>query len=194
MAASVLELFRRHPPGYSPGVTLGRALADLQGTFVAGEVDKAGTVLGFSEGSLSCEVRESVERHFLMHIVGLEFALHVPAVAVPGARIRVRNTGLLFRTGIACVVPAQFRTMLKPLMERIESDRELENALMKLDFRRCEINGSEQGWTVRIEPYGASEVVNRMPSFRRYIRLGREQAGAMAEALNAFGGIFAQNG
>jgi hypothetical protein len=136
-------------------------------------------------------VREIVERHFLMHVVALEFILHVPAAAVPGGRIRVRNTGLVSRAGIACAVTAPDRAMLKPLTGRIETDRELRNALMRLDFRRCEIIGSEEGWTVRIEPYGASEVVNRMPSFRRYIRLSKDQAEALAAALSAFARILA---
>ena len=194
MVAVLLEQFRRSPPGYSPGVTLRRALADLRDVFAAGPQHGASAALKSAEGSLSCEVRETVERHFLMHIVGLEFILHATAAAVPGARIRVRNTGLLHRTGIVCTVTTPHRTALKALTKRIEGDNELRDALMSLDFRRCELVGSERGWTVHIEPYGASEVVNRMPSFRRYIRLEREQAGALAGALSAFRRILVEDG
>jgi Protein of unknown function (DUF3156) len=180
------RLFNQPPPGFRPGATLGRVLAELQGKLSVTTADTASAVLSTADGKLSCEAREIIERHFLMHIVGLEFMLHVPAIAVPGARVQVRHTGMLFRTGIAYAAASKHGAALKAVTERLKGDGAMEKILMGLDFRRCELLGSEDGWTVRIEPYGASEVVNRMPSFRRYIRLGREQANALVMALNAF--------
>jgi hypothetical protein len=179
-------LFNQPPPGFRPGVTLGRALAELRGRLAVTMAGASSAVLSSVDGSLNCEVRETVERHVLMHIVGLEFVLNVPAAAVPGARVRVRHTGMLFRTGIAYVASSKYGAALKAVIERLEGDEVMGKVLMGLDFRRCELVGSEEGWAVHIEPYGASEVVNRMPSFRRYIRLGREQANALVLALNAF--------
>ena len=180
------RLFDQPPPGFQPGVTLGRALAELRGRVEFTKTDVSKAVLHTIDGNLNFEVQERVERHFMMHIVALKFTQNVPSVAVPGARIDVRNTGLLFRTGMACATPARYRRDLQPIIYRLEGDRELAAALMALDFRRCQVLGTGHGWCVCIEPYGASEVVNRMPSFRRYIRLEKSQGGALVAALQAF--------
>jgi len=180
------RLFNQPPPGFRPGATLRRVLVELREHLAVTAADASTATLTTGDGKLSCEAREVVERHFLMHIVALEFVLHVPAIAVPGARLTVRHTGMLFRTGIAYAASSQDEAALKAVTARLEGDGAMGKVLMGLDFRRCELVGSEEGWTVRIEPYGASEVVNRMPSFRRYIRLGREQAGALVTALSDF--------
>jgi hypothetical protein len=178
-------LFDRPPQGYVPGLTLGRALAELQGALPVATTGTTTALLGSAGAGLDCEVRERVERHFLMHLVGLELVLKVPAQAVPGARFTIRNTGMLFRTGIACAVPSRHRHLVRNLAEQLDRDVVLTAAFMGFDFRRCEITGTAEGWTVLLEPFGASEVVNRMPSFRRYLRLGREQVSALVDALQA---------
>jgi hypothetical protein len=187
------RLFDQPSPGFQPGVTLAHAVAELRGTLALTTAAASRAVLRTTDGSLECAVRERVERHFLMHIVALEFELSVPAVALPGGRIEVRNTGLLFRTGIACAVPGKQRAALHAVTERIEGDHMLKRALMILNFRSCTLVGGEEGWSVRLEPYGASEVVNRRPSFRRYISLGKEQADALVMALTAFRRILGEN-
>jgi hypothetical protein len=178
-------LFDQLPQGYVPAVTLGRALAELKGIFLVTMTGTTTALLGSTGDELVCEIRERVERHFLMHLVGVELIQKVPAPSVLGARFMIRNTGMLFRTGIACTVPVQHRSALCELTERLERDDRLKAALMGFDFRRCEITGTAEGWTVLLEPFRASEVVNRMPSFRRYIRLGREQVNALAESMKA---------
>jgi hypothetical protein len=187
------RLFDQPPPGFQPGVTLAHAVAELRGTLGVTSAAASCAVLRTTNGELECAVRERVERHFLMHIVALEFVLNVPSVALPGGRIEVRNTGLLFRTGIACTVPGKQRAPLQAVTQRIEADRMLQRALMSLNFRRCALVGGEEGWSVLLEPYGASEVVNRRPSFRRYIRLGKEQTDALVMALTAFRRILGEN-
>jgi hypothetical protein len=183
MPNALKRLFDRPPPGYRPGVTLEHALQELRGCFRVDGSDASRVTLRIPAGELEILLRECIERHVLMHIVGLEMVLHVPSRSLPGATIEIRNTGMLFRTGIRCSAPVRFAGDLQPFMERIESDRHLREILMKLDFRRCRIDGIEGGWNVLIEPYGASEVVNRMPSFRRYIRMGAGQVKAVAEAF-----------
>ena len=101
------RLLNQPPPGFHPGATLARALAELRGRVEFTKTDVSKAVLHTIDGNLNFEVQERVERHFLMHIVVLEFTQNVPSDAVPGARIDVRNTGMLFRTGMTCAAPAR---------------------------------------------------------------------------------------
>jgi hypothetical protein len=183
MPNAMKRLFDRPPPGYRPGVTLGHALQEMRERFTVDGSEASRATLRTPAGELEILLRERIERHFLMHIVGIEMVLHVPSSSLSGASIEIRNTGMLFRTGIRCSTSAGFAADLKLLLERIESDRHLRELLMKLDFRRFRIEGVKGGWDVLIEPYGASEVVSRMPSFRRYIQMGAAQVEAVAEAF-----------
>jgi hypothetical protein len=54
---------------------------------------------------------------------------------------------------------------------------------MPLDFKRLHIELHARHWHVRLEHMGGSEVVNRMPAFRRYIALSREQRDVLLAAL-----------
>jgi hypothetical protein len=173
------------PPGYRPGVTLNHALRELGRRFTVDGSDASRMTLQTHAGEVEIRLRERVERHFLMHIVKIEMVMHVPAPSLPGTAIEIRNTGMLFRTGIRCARPAVRAGDLQLIMGGIESDRQLRDALMKLDFRRCRIDAVAGGWNVLIEPYGASEVAGSMPLFRRYLRLGPEQVEAAAQAFAA---------
>ena len=55
---------------------------------------------------------------------------------------------------------------------------------MPLDFKRLRIDLEGRQWCVRLEHMGGSEVVNRMPAFRRYIALSREQRDWLLESLS----------
>ena len=46
---------------------------------------------------------------------------------------------------------------------------------MPLDFKRLRIDLQGGQWCVRLEHMGGSEVVNRLPAFRRYIALSAVQ-------------------
>jgi hypothetical protein len=184
--ALLKKWFDQAPTGYRPGNALLCALSDLREAFRPQVVEMADAVFTNSDGSMLFNVRERVERHFQMHIVSLEMRLSVASAVEPGIRIDIRNTGLLFRTGIACSVASRHRETVKGLTEWIMKDTELSRALMSLDFRRCCLESSDQGWSLLIEPYGASEVVNRMPSFRRYIRMDKRQVHALEEAFRSF--------
>lgn len=65
--------------------------------------------------------------------------------------------------------------MLTRLQAALNNDLALHQALMVLDFKRLHIELSGHQWQVRLEHMGGSEVVNRMPSFRRYIPLSSVQ-------------------
>jgi len=190
MRAAVLKHWLHRPPtGYCPGRTLASALADFKGVFSPLSVETASAVLAVCDDTMTIEARECVERHFQMHVVSLEMTLTVAARVEPGIRIDIRNTGMLFRTGVACKVRAGKSSTVEDLSGMITGDPELVKALMVLDFRRCSLESSSEGWIVRIEPFGASEVVNRMPSFRRYIRLSTEQNQALLGAFRALRSI-----
>jgi hypothetical protein len=178
--------FNQPPPGYQPGHALLCALSDLRKAFIPKFVEMSGAVFTNSDGGVVLNVRERVERHFQMHIVSLEMRLSVASAVEPGICIDIRNTGLLFRTGIVCSVTPKHREAVKVLTKRIMEDSELSRALMLLDFRRCCLESTDHGWSLMIEPYGASEVVNRMPSFRRYIRMEKRQVCSLEETFRSF--------
>ena len=54
---------------------------------------------------------------------------------------------------------------------------------MPLDFKRLRLERGEGRWTVTLEHMGGSEVVNRMPAFRRYIRISPQQRDLLLTAL-----------
>ena len=62
----------------------------------------------------------------------------------------------------------------------------LADALRPLHLTDCTFDARDGRWTLAIVPFGGSEVVNRMPSFRRYVRLTGEQAAALSAACLAF--------
>jgi hypothetical protein len=149
-------------------------------------VETSHAALASNRNDIQIAVNERVERHFQMHIVSLEMRLTVPAQVEPGIGISIRNTGMLFRTGIVCRVPAKYRKNVSMLTSFVESDNQLVESMKVLDFRRCCLESTDQGWSVLLEPYGASEVINRMPSFRRYIRMDQRQVHALTETFSAF--------
>lgn len=182
----------RPPPGFRPGLTLRRALTELEPCFRVASLEGSRSRVVSRDGGFACDVREKAERHFLMHVVTLEIVLDVPAKAPAGAVLHLRNTGVVFRTGVACSVRKGEPTKLRPWQRRLEQDEALRAALLSLDFRRCQVAGSPSGWSVLLEPYGGSEVVSRYPSFRKYVRLGRDQVVALSAAVGAFRRLLAE--
>jgi hypothetical protein len=55
-----------------------------------------------------------------------------------------------------------------------------------LDFKTLQIDLDGPQWQVRLEHMGGSEVVNRMPAFRRYIALSGEQRQELLNVLVGF--------
>ena len=177
----------RLPKGYRPGATLQRLRGDLGG--LECQMPEASRLCCTAlSGGLSFEVRERAEPLFLSHTVACEFVLLLPAAEAggEGGRIELRHTGAIQRQGIVCVVKQGDRAALLPLAQRIEQDAALSAAILPLDFKRCELVLDEEGWRVRIEHFGASEVVSRFPPMRRYIRLTAEQRRHLLDSLAAF--------
>jgi len=170
------------PRGYVPGNTLARVAHDLSGLRTAPlspdrwRFDQPGASWHF-------DVLERVSPQFLMHIVSSRFIMPVADSGGGQARIRLTHRGAWRRNGLNWTIKHGERARLQPLLTRLNADAPLYAALMALDFHLFELVQDQNGWRVETEPYGASEVVVRFPAMRRYIRLTREQAQHLVNAL-----------
>ncbi|MBV4504248.1 DUF3156 family protein [Pseudomonas sp. BW13M1] len=179
MSASWLERLTgpRTPAGYRPGATLARlrhnlGLTDLQ----------SAASFTYREDGPRIEVRERTESHLLMHLVLCEFILQLPALGQGTVRVELHHTGALRRTGLACRLREGDRVLFEALRERLGRAQAV---LMPLDFKRLAIECRDGQWRVTLEHMGASEVVNRVPAFRRYIPLDIEQRKHLWRAFDA---------
>ena len=166
------ELWRadRAPTGYRPGVTLERLRRNL------------GLAKLEVEG-VAFEVVERTESQLLMHVVLTEFVLRVPALAGGTGSFEVHHGGAIRRRGIGVRRRAGNPALGRELQARLIADSGLFQALMPLDFKRLRIELQGQQWCVRLEHMGGSEVVNRLPAFRRYIALSPAQRTYLLAAL-----------
>ncbi|MDR0242622.1 MAG: DUF3156 family protein [Burkholderia sp.] len=170
------------PPGHRPGAIAARVLADLQ---AARDTDAVGSQVTRLPNGACVSVDERVERQFLMHTVSVKVAATVRGPAAQGSA-RVRQTGWLRRTGIDGVRASGCDPVFNETLTALIAEPSLADALRPLHLTDCTIDARDGRWTLAIVPFGGSEVVNRMPSFRRYVRLTGEQAAALSAALLAF--------
>ena len=175
---NLFDWWRQAPSGYRPGVTLGHLRRDLAG-FDCTPCGAAGAVFRCPQTGLEFTVHERPLAQFLMHIVVCEWRLRIPAAGAGQVRINLHHTGAIRRRGVAARLLAAETGPWTPLLQRLSSDRKLLESLLPLDFKRLELWRDDQGWQVRLEHFAASEVVNRLPGFRRYIRLSAEQRQAL---------------
>lgn len=175
---NLFEFWHRAPSGYRPGGTLGQVRRDLAGLDFTPRSAGLG-VFHCPQSALEFEVRERPQAQFLMHIVVCEWRLRVPCERPGQARIGLRHTGAIRRQGVAARLLAGEAEQWAPLLQKLCSDQSLLERLLPLDFKHLELWRDEQGWQVRLEHFGASEVVNRLPGFRRYIRLSAQQRAAL---------------
>ncbi|QVN21264.1 DUF3156 family protein [Burkholderia pyrrocinia] len=170
------------PPGHRPGAIGARVLADLH---AARDADGAGSPMARLPNGVRVSVEERVERQFLMHTVSVKVATTVRGPAAQGSA-RVRQTGWLRRTGIDAVPAPGCDPGFVDTVTALVAEPSLADALRPLHLSDCAIDARDGRWTLAIVPFGGSEVVNRMPSFRRYVRLTGEQADALSAACLAF--------
>lgn len=175
----------RLPAGYRPGLTLGHLVRNL-GPLQVQWLEPSITVIGSPDLAWQAEVRECVEAHLLMHVVTCEFRLSVPAPKEGEVRLELRHTGALRRTGIACVYRSGDKSAFAQVRDLVARDAALLADLMPLDFKRLSLQRRNGQWQVAMEHMGGSEVVNRMPAFRRYIRLSPQQRSHVLGCLTRF--------
>ncbi|WP_249672879.1 DUF3156 family protein [Pseudomonas abieticivorans] len=182
--ARLQRLFDRAPSGYRAGVTLEQLRRNLGiGDFQVTAPGQAQVRLG----DWLFEVHEQVQSQLLMHVVTTEFVLRVPASRQGVARFEVHHSGSLRRTGLACRHRGGEVERVGFLQQRLSEEGHLKRALMPLDFKRLSIEQGQGQWTVRLEHLGGSEVVNRLPAFRRYIRLSLGQRDHLLQGLICLG-------
>ncbi|RQT27601.1 DUF3156 family protein [Burkholderia contaminans] len=170
------------PPGHRPGAIAARVLADLR---AAREADGAAGLTARLPNGVRVTIGERVERQFLMHTVSVKVAATACGPVVQGSA-RVRQTGWLRSTGIDAVAVPGCDPGFVDAVAALVAEPSLADALRPLHLTDCTIDARDGRWTLTIVPFGGSEVVNRMPSFRRYVRLTGEQAAALSAACLAF--------
>ncbi|MDN7876228.1 DUF3156 family protein [Burkholderia aenigmatica] len=170
------------PPGHRPGAIAARVLADLG---AARDADHVGSPTARLPNGVRVSIDERVDRQFLMHTVSVKVAATVCGPAVPGSA-RVRQTGWLRCTGIDALAAPGCDPGFADTLAALVAEPSLADALRPLHLTDCTIDARDGRWTLAIVPFGGSEVVNRMPSFRRYVRLTGEQAAALSAACLAF--------
>lgn len=175
---NLFDWWHQAPSGYCPGGTLGHLRRDLA-ALDCNPCGAAGAAFRCPQSGLEFTVHERALAQFLMHIVVCEWRLRIPAAGAGQARISLRHTGAIRRQGVAARLLAGEAGQWTSLLQRLGSDRKLLESLLPLDFKRLELWRDDQGWQVRLEHFAASEVVNRLPGFRRYIRLSAEQRQAL---------------
>lgn len=172
----------RSPSGYRPGYTLDHVRRNLQATEWL-VVQPTLAEFRCSGSGQVLQVQERVESHLLMHVVLTEFHLQVSAAFQGTMRLEMRHTGAMCRTGLACLFRSGDKSLFSQAEAGLVKDSALLDALMPLDFKHLIIECREGHWRVVIEHMGGSEVVNRMPAFRRYIQISQEQKGYLWKAF-----------
>ncbi|WP_321848610.1 DUF3156 family protein [Burkholderia diffusa] len=171
------------PPGHRPGTIAARVLADLGAARDASS--GAAEPLARLPNGVHVAIEERVDRQFLMHTVSVQVSIGADGPAGQG-HARVLQTGWLRRTGIAAEPAAGSGPGFVRAVAALVADSSFADALRPLHLTDCTIAARDGRWTLAVVPFGGSEVVNRMPSFRRYVRLTGEQAAALSTACFAF--------
>ncbi|RQR40167.1 DUF3156 family protein [Burkholderia sp. Bp9143] len=171
------------PPGHRPGTIAARVLADLG---AVREVDGgAGDATAWLPNGVRVNIAECVDRQFLMHTVSVQVSINADGPAGQG-HARVLQTGWLRRTGVAAEPVPGCDPGFVRMVAALVADSSLADALRPLHLTDCTIDACDGRWTLAVVPFGGSEVVNRMPAFRRYVRVTGEQAAALSAACLAF--------
>ncbi|MDZ5602858.1 DUF3156 family protein [Pseudomonas sp. RP23018S] len=175
----------RTPTGYRPGVTLGHLLRNLGPLQVHG-LEASAAVVHDPVRGWHCELRECVQAHLLMHLVSCELKMTVPALQACDMRLDLRHTGALRRTGVTAVYRGGDKARFAQVRDRLMGHAALLAALMPLDFKRLTLACRDGQWQLVLEHMGGSEVVNRMPAFRRYIQVSPPQRAHLLACLGCF--------
>ncbi|KWE91459.1 DUF3156 family protein [Burkholderia territorii] len=171
------------PPGHRPGAVAACVLADL-GAVRDANGGAAETRARLPNGA-RVSIDERVDRQFLMHTVNVRVSVDTAGPAGEG-HARLLQTGWLRRAGIAAAPAPGCDPAFVRAVAALVADSALAGALRPLHLTDCTIAARDGRWTLAVVPFGGSEVVNRMPSFRRYVRLTGEQASALSAACLAF--------
>lgn len=133
-------------------------------------------------------IRLHTRRLFMASIISSRFSCRGAAAQTASFRIDVHQPGWLRRR------PVQFRSR-QPAGQAtaawLNGFTRLCETLGELDYRSIKLEVDPHGWYCVIEPWGASEVVCRMPPLRRYLRLEQAQRVLLLSSLKMIGDAFA---
>jgi hypothetical protein len=130
------------------------------------------------------EVASRIEKRFLGRTEIAVFEADLEISFPEEARIELRHTGRLKRTGIVAVL-IEGGDRARQLAEDLTSDSGLAEVLLALDFTRFEIHADAAGSRVLVELIGASHVAIALPPIRSYVHLFPDQREAMVAGVSA---------
>ncbi|AHI67729.1 DUF3156 family protein [Burkholderia thailandensis] len=170
-------------PGYRRGATLARVAADLGAALAAaGGGDAARMAL---DDRIALRATERVDRQFLLHTVSVQLERTLAGPDTHGSA-SIAASGWVRRGPAAATIARDADARFGSLVRALLAVPSLNAPLAALDLTYCEIAARGRRWTLRIVPFGGSEVVGRMPSFRRYVRLADTQRDALHAAFAGF--------
>ncbi|AIO69690.1 DUF3156 family protein [Burkholderia oklahomensis] len=170
-------------PGYRRGATLARVAADLEATLAMPD-DGDAARMTLSDG-IALRADERVDRQFLLHTVSVQLERTLAGPDANGSA-SIAASGWVRRGPVAATLARGADAHFAARVATLLATPALDAPLAALDLTYCELVASGPRWTLRIVPFGGSEVVGRMPSFRRYVRLADAQRDALRAAFAGF--------
>lgn len=169
---SLSRFWHRDPPGYQPGATLDRLVANLR-PYACERVATRQLRITLPQGPV-IDVCEQVQSLFLAHIVTQRFRLQGQTSHAESMVLNIITGGWLRRNGVIYRSKAKHKGA-RQLIAALEQYPQIGETFANLDFRRATLTIKEGHWWLEIEHFAASEVVSRLPASRRYLRLEPEQ-------------------
>lgn len=173
---------RRPPASYRPGRLLGHIDRDLPDHRMEPITAHAARFTPVVTGPVLV-VSERPESHPLMGVTAGEFRVDLGG-PTGDARIRLRHTGALRRSGVAGDV-RRGGADAEAFLARVLGDAGFLAAVMPLDFTELTLRQDADGWHAVATLMGASEVAMRLPPTRSYVRLSADQRDALVATFTA---------
>ncbi|MTC51649.1 DUF3156 family protein [Providencia alcalifaciens] len=179
---------KRLPTGYQAGLTLNRIEKDIA-PYVC-EWGAPGVLLIQLPQGIKVEVTERVKTLFMAFIVHSRFAVSGKCDSALVAQIDVKTAGSARKKQV------RFTSQQadgQPFIESLEQYPVIRQTFEELDFTYCHIAVENGVWRCEIEPYTASEMVSRIPTARRYLRLTNQQRHRLLSALQLISQLITQH-
>ncbi|ALR75879.1 DUF3156 family protein [[Enterobacter] lignolyticus] len=122
------------------------------------------------------------KRLFMASIQSCEFSVEGPVNRPLQGKIRAHQSGWFTRHPVTFV--AGKRAAADAAAAWLNGFPNLQATLSELDYRRFSLMITDQKWCCTIEPWGASEVVCKLPPLRRYLRLEPQQRMLLLSVMN----------
>lgn len=170
-------------PRYEPGALIRKIREDLRGLQTVST--EARSAQFSMENGTAFSVHEHVEARFLMSMALAQFILAVPACAAGQGTILVQHRGAWRRTGVTFTPSRDADARVRRVCIELAQDEALRAALMPLDFTSCTIDCTPPGFAVRLQHFGACELVGTVPRLQRYIKLSSDQRESLLASFTA---------